>query len=171
MLAALLSTSCALAVQPLVPARAHAPARAHVHAAMPAAVTTGALVLNTASAGLNGVFYLSPLRVTVMRSLFGLDGSDFLSPTVGAFMFLGGLQAALAIHCFLALLGLRSPAETLINMAITHAIQSAIGLWRTVANKEAGVSTLSALAGAGGGPTVAAAVLCAASCAGALLVS
>jgi hypothetical protein len=123
------------------------------------ATATAALALNTAAYSLNGVIYLTPVRATVLKSLFGIDGADVLSPIVGAFQFLGGLHAAIAIQCAMALVGLRSWRETLVGMAILHAIQAAVGLGRVLAHRRAGVKSLEALLGAGGGPAVGAAVL------------
>ena len=122
-------------------------------------LSAAALVLNAVASATNGLFYLTPLRSSVLRGLFGIDGTDSRSPVVGAFQFLGGLHAAIAIQCAMALVGLRSWRETLVGMAILHAIQAAVGLGRVLAHRRAGVKSLEALLGAGGGPAVGAVVL------------
>ena len=114
-------------------------------------LSAAALVLNAAASATNGLFYLTPLRGTVLRNLFGIDGTDSRSPVVGAFQFLGGLHAAIAIHCVMALVGLRSWKEMLVGMAILHAIQAAVGLCRVIDHRRAGVTDMEALFGAGGG--------------------
>ena len=83
-------------------------------------LSAAALVLNAAASATNGLFYLTPLRSSVLRGLFGIDGTDSRSPVVGAFQFLGGLHAAIAIQCVMALAGLRSWKEMLVGMAILH---------------------------------------------------
>ena len=122
-------------------------------------LSAAALVLNAAASATNGLFYLTPLRSKVLRGLFGIDGTDSRSPVVGAFQFLGGLHAAIAIQCVMALAGLRSWKEMLVGMAILHAIQAAIGLCRVLDHRRAGVTETEALLGAGGGPAVGAVVL------------
>ena len=122
-------------------------------------LSAAALVLNAAASATNGLFYLTPLRSSVLRGLFGIDGTDSRSPVVGAFQFLGGLHAAIAIQCVMALAGLRSWKEMLVGMAILHAIQAAIGLCRVLDHRRAGVTETEALLGAGGGPAVGAVVL------------
>ena len=62
--------------------------------------------------------------------------TDSRSPLVCAFQFLGGLHAAIAIQCVMALAGLRSWKEMLVGMAILHRVLSAF----------AGRSTTGALA-------------------------
>ena len=59
----------------------------------------------------------------------------------------------------MALAGLRSWKETLVGMAILHAIQAAIGLCRVLDHRRAGVTETEALLGVGGGPAVGAVVL------------
>ena len=66
------------------------------------------LIANCAVETLNGVFYLSPLRNQIIKSLFGIPPQDILSPVSGALMYLGGMHAALALQCALALAGRRS---------------------------------------------------------------
>ena len=122
-------------------------------------LSTAALVLNAVASATNGLFYLTPLRNTVLRNLFGIDGTDSRSPVVGAFQFLGGLHAAIAIQCVMALVGLRSWKEMLVGMAILHAIQAAVGLCRVLDHRRAGVTDMQALLGAGGGPAGGAVVL------------
>ena len=122
-------------------------------------LSAAALVLNAVASATNGLFYLTPLRSSVLRGLFGIDGTDSRSPVVGAFQFLGGLHAAIAIQCAMALAGLRSWKEMLVGMAILHAIQAAIGLCRVLDHRRAGVTETEALLGVGGGPAVGAVVL------------
>ena len=122
-------------------------------------LSTAALVLNALASATNGLFYLAPLRSTVLKNLFGIDGTDSRSPVVAAFQFLGGLHAAIAIQCVMALAGLRSWKEMLVGMAILHAIQAAVGLCRVLDHRRAGITDIEALLGAGGGPAVGAVVL------------
>ena len=126
-----------------------------------------ALAFNGAASSANAIFYVSPLRNKVIKTLFGVPAQDVLSPTAGLLMYLGGLHAAVAIQCFMALCGLRHAKQTLLGMAILHAIQAAIGLFRMRQAKAAGrAASLDELLGAGGGPATAALLLGAASIAG-----
>jgi hypothetical protein len=56
------------------------------------ALLTAALTANALAETLNGVFYISPLRNGVIKSLFGVAAQDVFSPISGAFMYLGGLH-------------------------------------------------------------------------------
>lgn len=127
---------------------------------------TAALAANAAVETLNGIFYISPLRNNVIKSLFGVPEQDFYSPISGAFMFLGGLHAAVATQCWAALLGRRSVRETLLLMVSLHAFQGALGLFRAIKTARAGklaTPTVDAFLGAGGGPAIGAFVFGAAS--------
>ena len=120
------------------------------------------LVANAAVETLNGIFYISPLRNTVIKSLFGVAQADIYSPISGAFMFLGGLHAAVAIQCWAALMGLRSARETLLLMVGLHTIQGALGVFRalkTTLDGKLATPTIDAFLGAGGGPAIGAFVL------------
>lgn len=108
----------------------------------------------------NGVFYLSPLRNGVIKDLFGIEHADFFSPVSGAFLYLGGMHAALALQCIGALIGKRSARDTLALMLAVHAIQASIGIWRMLASRAASkASGLWELLGAGGGPATAATLM------------
>ena len=121
-------------------------------------VRIAALMANALASGLNGVFYISPARNKVLAELFGLPEQPFLSPTTGAFMHLGGLHAAVATQCLMALFGFCSVVDTLRMMVVLHHIQFAIGLWRTLAASDA-IGDWWALLGSGGGPTIGALLL------------
>ena len=121
-----------------------------------------ALAANAASSTLNGIFYISPLRNGVIKTLFGIANQDIFSPVSGALMYLGGLHAAVGLQCIAALMGLRSATETLKLMLGLHAIQCALGLFRAIKTTTAGklaTPTVDAFLGAGGGPATGAAIL------------
>ena len=121
-----------------------------------------ALIVNAVAETLNGVTYISPLRNAVAKSLFGIEKTDLFSPIAGAFMYLGGLHAAVAVQCVAAVLGLRSAIETLKLMIALHAFQAAIGLFRAIKTTTAGklaTPTVDAFLGAGGGPATGALLL------------
>ena len=95
-----------------------------------------------------------------MKDLWALPEQEFLSPMVDTFMRLGGYNAFVGLQALLALGGLRSAKDTLATLAMAHAFQFVIGLWRTLAAMNAQkVSTLAQVMGAGGGPTLGAFVL------------
>ena len=121
-----------------------------------------ALCANAAAGGVNAIAYVSPLRGAVIKALYGAEAGQFFSPVSGAFMYLGGMHAAVAMQCVAALLGLRSAAETLKLMLAIHAVQATIGLWRALKTASAGklaTPTVDTWLGAGCGPAIGALLL------------
>ena len=141
-----------------------------------------ALALNALVGGLNGIFYLSPMRNTILREFFGIvripahhpavstgppapravraqEEQEFSSPTTGAFMHLGGLHAATAVWCLMVAAGRACDAKAALSgMTVLHAIQAGVGLVRTLYWADSRPNLWSLL-GAGGGPTTAALIL------------
>ena len=128
--------------------------------------TTTALAINAAVCGANGVIYFTPsLRNSMIKEAFGVENQDFFSPATGAFMYLGGMHAAVGTQCIFALLGLRTSArDTLKLMVAVHSFQCAVGIWRMLASRAAKKAAgLWELLGAGGGPATVAFLLAAGS--------
>lgn len=143
---------------PLAPAHGQSVARSTKAPVM--SLPSIALAVNAASYTANGFFYLTPLRNGVIKELFGIEQADFFSPVSGAFLYLGGMHAALALQCLGTLVGRRGARDTLALMCAVHALQALIGVWRMLASRAAGkASGLWELLGAGGGPATAAALM------------
>ena len=170
-LLALVSSCTAMRVTvPVRTATSPCTARSNLHSYTMLGLTPRlALCANAAACGINAIAYVSPLRNTVIKELFGAEAGDLFSPTSGAFMYLGGMHAAVAMQCVAALLGLRSAAETLKLMLAIHAVQATIGVWRALKTAAAGklaTPTVDAWLGAGLGPATGALLLGSASLAG-----
>ena len=170
-LLALVSSCTAMRVTvPVRTATSPCTARSNLHSYTMLGLTPRlALCANAAACGINAIAYVSPLRNAVIKELFGAEGGDVFSPASGAFMYLGGMHAAVAMQCVAALLGLRSAAETLKLMLAIHAVQATIGVWRALKTAAAGklaTPTVDAWLGAGLGPATGALLLGSASLAG-----
>ena len=106
----------------------------------------------------SGLFYLTPLRSTVLRSLFDIDGTDRQPVASGLCVSVPGRLTR--GHCHSVRNGACRPA--LVERDARghgHPAQGAVGLCRALDHRRAGVTDLEVLLGAGGGPAVGAIVL------------